>query len=140
MSYRGWNLNVAMLSLACLQAALAGCGPAPGSAVSGKVTLDAAPLDDATITFVPQAGGQRQAAWTTIAHGKYAIPPSNGLGSGKFRVEIRALRSSGDKTNQNDPTLMNATEAIPSRYNSQSELAVEIKPGANTANFDLKLK
>src|SRR6266700_161653 len=49
------------LSLICL-VSLVGCEPA-GAAVSGKVTLDASLLDDATITFVPIPGNQRQAAW-----------------------------------------------------------------------------
>lgn len=118
---------------------LPGCSPA-GSAVSGKVTLDASPLDDAIITFVPLTGGQRQAAWTTIANGQYAIAPSSGLGTGQFRVEIRALRTTGEKANQNDPTLVNAKEAVPSKYNSKSELVVEIKPGQNIADFELKSK
>ena len=106
----------------------------------GKVTLDGSPLDDATITFVPMAGGQRQAAWTTIKGGQYAIASKDGLGSGQFRVEIRALRSVGEKSNQNDPTLVNAKEAVPSRYNSKSELVVEIKPGENISGFELKSK
>jgi len=126
------------LLLACL-VSLAGCGPT-GARVSGRVTLDGSPLDDATITFVPMAGGQRQAAWTTIKGGQYAIASKDGLGSGQFRVEIRALRSVGEKSNQNDPTLVNAKEAVPSRYNSKSELVVEIKPGENIAGFELKSK
>jgi hypothetical protein len=120
-------------------ALLAGCSPA-GSAVSGKVTLDAAPLDDATITFIPTTGGQRQAAWATIENGQYAIDSASGLGIGQFRVEVRAMRAIGQTTNQNDPTLLNAKEAVPARYNSKSELLVEIKPGKNTADFEMKSK
>jgi hypothetical protein len=128
-----------MMLLACL-ASLAGCARSTEAAISGKVTLDGTPLDDATITFVPGAGGQRQAAWATISGGRYAIPASNGLGTGKFRVEIRALRAVGEKTHQNDPTLVPAREAVPSRYNSQSELIVDIKSGENAADFALKSK
>jgi hypothetical protein len=97
-------------------------------------------LDDATITFVPQAGGQRQAAWTTITSGGYAIAAKDGLGTGQFRVEIRALRPVGGASNPNDPTLMTAKEAVPSKYNSNSELVVVIKPGHNSSDFDLKSK
>ena len=129
----------ATLLLACL-VSLASCGPSAGAAVTGQVTLDGSPLDDATITFVPLAGGQRQAAWATIRGGRFVIPASNGLGTGQFRVEIRALRSGGDKTHQNDPTLVSAKEVVPSKYNSHSELIVDIKPGENSANFVLKSK
>jgi hypothetical protein len=127
---------VAVLGLAAL-ASVAGCAPA-GATVSGKVTLDGAPLEDATICFVPTADGQRQAGWATIAGGEYAIAASGGLGTGAFRVEIRALRATGEKSN--DPTLVNAKEAVPTRYNRQSELVADLKPGPNVTNFDLKSK
>ena len=97
-------------------------------------------VDDATITFVPTVGGQRQAAWATVKGGQYAIVAKDGLGTGQFRVEIRALRATGEKANPNEPTMIPAREVLPSKYNSKSELTVEIKPGQNTANFDLKSK
>jgi hypothetical protein len=140
MSHCGCVSEWVALLLACL-ASLAGCGPSAAAAVSGKVTLDGSPLDDATISFVPMAAGQRSAAWATIREGHFAIAPSDGLGMGQFRVEIRALRSVGEKINQTDPTApVYAKEAVPGRYNSKSELVVDIKPGENIANFELKSK
>jgi hypothetical protein len=127
---------LAVLGVVAL-ASVAGCAPA-GATVTGKVTLDGAPLEDATICFVPKADGQKQAGWATIGGGEYAIAASGGLGTGAFRVEIRALHATGEKSN--DPTLINAKEAVPARYNRQSELAVDLKPGPNVANFDLKTK
>jgi hypothetical protein len=120
--------------------ALSGCGGGSGAAISGSVSLDGAPLDEATITFVPEDGGQRQAAWAPVVGGKYAIDSSSGLGSGKFRVEIRAVRSSGDKANPNEPTLMTAKDIVPAKYNDKSELTVEIKPGKNSADFAVTSK
>jgi hypothetical protein len=118
---------------------LVGCGSGTQASVSGKVTLDGSPLDDATISFVPLAGGQQQAAWATIKGGQYAIAGKEGLGTGRFRVEIRALRSLGDS--QNDPTRPTpAKEAVPGKYNSKSELVVNINPGDNVADFELKSK
>jgi hypothetical protein len=118
----------------------AGCGSAPAAAVRGKVALDGAPLDDATITFVPLGGDSRGAAWTTIKNGQYAVGPAGGLGTGPFRVEIRALRSVPGAA-PTDPTLpAPSREAVPARYNSKSELTVDIHPGENTADFDLKTK
>src|SRR5439155_468871 len=126
--------------LACA-VSLAGCSQGTQAAVSGKVTLDGSPLDDATVSFVPMTGGQRSAAWAAIRDGRYTISASSGLGIGRFRVEIRALRSTGGKINQNDPTLpAPAREAVPARYNSKSELFAEIKPGDNVADFKLKSK
>ncbi len=125
--------------VACL-ALLSGCGQGTAATVHGKVTLDGSPLDDATISFVPAAAGQRQSAWTTIKDGQYTIIEKDGMGTGPFRVEIRALRATGEKPNPNEPTLVPSKEIVPSKYNSNSELTVEIKPGENTADFALKSK
>jgi hypothetical protein len=136
---RSYTAKWISVALVCL-ITVAGCGGGSGAAVSGSVSLDGAPLDDATITFVPESGGQRQAAWAPVAGGKYAIDSSSGLGTGKFRVEIRAVRSGGDKANPNEPTLMTAKDIVPSKYNSQSESIAEIKPGKNSVDFNLKTK
>jgi hypothetical protein len=124
----------------CCLLPLLGCGAGAGAQVSGTVTLDGSPLNDATITFVPTSGGQRQAAWATTKNGQYTIAAKDGLGTGEFRVEIRALRPTGEKPNPNEPTMIPTKEAVPSKYNSHSELKAEIKPGQNVANFDLKSK
>jgi len=128
------------LLLICLLAFLAGCGSRTAASVHGKVTLDGAPLDEATISFVPTVGGQRQSAWTTIKNGEYAIAEKDGLGTGPFRVEIRALRPTGEKPNPNEPTMVPSKEIIPAKYNSNSELKAEIKPGENAADFAIKSK
>jgi hypothetical protein len=50
------------------------------------------------------------------------------------------LRTVGEIANRNDPSLMNAKEIIPNRYNSKSELVKEIKAGENILDFDLTSK
>jgi hypothetical protein len=139
------HATISLVAQACLCAMsllpIAGCGRGTEASVTGNVTLDGSPLDDATISFVPLAQEQRKAGWTTIREGKYAIPASSGLGTGQFRVEIRALRSTGEKNGQTDPTLpVPAREAVPGRYNSKSELVANIKPGENRSDFELKSK
>jgi len=129
-----------MLALLLLIAPFVGCSSRTSASVHGKVTLDGAPLDESTISFVPTARGQRQSAWTTIKGGEYTIVEKDGIGTGSFRVEIRALRPTGEKPNPNEPTMVPSKEIVPSRYNSKSELMVEIKPGENAADFALKSK
>jgi len=124
----------------CLLALVAACSSRTSATVHGKVTLDGAPLDDATVSFVPTAGGARQSAWTTIKNGEYAIAEKDGLGTGPFRVEIRALRPTGEKPNPNEKTMVPSREIIPSRYNRSSELKAEIKLGKNASDFVLKSK
>jgi hypothetical protein len=138
MSRLGFVIRLIVLLLSLTP--LVGCTPGTDASVSGKVTLDSLPLDDANISFVPLSDGQREAGWTTISKGVYSIPASSGLGTGKFRVEIRALRTVGETANRNDPSLMNAKEIIPNRYNSKSELVKEIKAGENILDFDLTSK
>jgi hypothetical protein len=116
-----------------------GCSGGTGVSISGKVTLDGEPLDDATISFVPISSGQQDAGWATVEDGRFTVPTSSELGTGQFRIEIRALRSAG-QANSNDPTLVEAKEIIPIRYNLKSELTREIKIGQNQVDFDLTSK
>ena len=136
MSHSFRASTVAVVGLASLLFC-AGCTP-QAATVSGQVTLDGAPLDDANISFVPRDGGQKQAGWATISGGHYAIPETSRLGTGAFRVEIRALRATGEKSS--DPSMIPSKEIIPPKYNTRSELSAEIKPGPNRADFSLKTK
>ena len=69
---------------------LAGCGsnnPLGRKAVSGKVTLDGAPLDNGTIEFAPLVAGGVPSGGLITA-GSYSIPAEQGLPVGKYRVSI----------------------------------------------------
>jgi len=120
-----------------------GCGNSSSrGAVRGSVTLDGMPLDDATITFAPEAAGQDKAAWTMTKQGKYSIPAVTGPAVGPSRVEIRASRKTGKQLADTGPfgAADEMREIVPPRYNSQSELNANIKSGDNIVDFDLKSK
>ena len=116
---------------------VAGCAKS-GASVDGTIALDGAPLDDGNICFVPKDSGQRQAGWSIVTGGKYAIPATSGMGVGTFRVEIRAARATGEKSP--DPDVTVTKEVVPAAYNTRSDLTADIKPGQNVVNFDLKSK
>jgi len=66
-------------------------------------------------------------------------PPAGGTS----RVEIRWDRKTGKKSPGVPPappdTMIEETEeAVPARYNTQSELTAEVKPGQNAFNFEPK--
>ena len=124
-----------LLSATCLLLA-AGCGGASRGAVNGKVTLDGKPVDGGMISFIPETAEQGKPAWTDIVAGEYSLDVSRGPAVGPNRVEIRWLRKTGRKSPY-DPHLDEMREAVPDRYNSDSELRVEVKSGAN--QFDFKL-
>jgi hypothetical protein len=136
----GWKLT--LLGLLCLS----GCDQAKRGGVGGQVKLDGKPVEEGTITFSPSTAGQDLAAWSAVRDGKYSIPSEAGPGVGVCRVEIRAMRSTGKKNPYYDPKLgglepeFETEQIVPKRYNSESELTADIKPGDNVLDFDLKTK
>ncbi len=129
------------LVLAAL-ATIAGCGGSERSAVSGKVLLDSQPVEEGTISFVPTGKSTGQPVWGKIQSGSYAIPAKEGPSNGAYRVEIRWPRKTGKKLPALAPFPESDehVEAIPTRFNSESELTAEIKPGNNLLDFELKSK
>ena len=95
--------------------------------VKGKVTMDGAPLADASVTFLPEK--VRASSAMTDSDGNYEliyIRDEKGAAIGKHQVVVSKLK--------------NEKETIPAEYNSESELTGEVKAGSNEINFDLKSK
>ncbi len=128
-----------LLSLALLF--LSGCGGrgADRGAVGGAVTLDGKPLLEGSILFTPLAGAHGAVAGGKIEGGRYHLPAGIGPAIGRNRVEIRALRKTGKMVpkafGQPGEMVPEKVEAVPPRFNHQSKLIVEIKPGNNTADI-----
>ena len=55
---------------------------------------------------------------------------------GKHRVEISLLKEGTNPEDDRQRTI----NLVPTQYNLQSTLTFEVKPGDNTANFDLTSK
>jgi len=111
--------------------AIVGCGsgdrPTLGR-VHGKVTMDGQPLAKACIGFQPKTKGRESYA-RTDDNGEYELSyfrGAKGAGIGENSVRITTQSSS-------DPE----TETVPAKYNRQTKLRFEVKPGDNEANFDL---
>jgi len=138
-------LRHALYRIAILTTALCcwGCGPGGDRAgVSGKITLDGQPLPSGSIAFEPIEGTQSPSAGAEIRDGSYAIDRDKGPTSGKFRVKINSQRKTGKKIAAGSPappgTLVDETvEAVPARYNKQSQLRAELKAGSNPVHFEL---
>jgi len=117
--------------------AVAGCGDGK-STVSGTVTLDGQPVPSGSITFVKQEGGSLVREGAVISGGKFeaSVPP------GKYKIELNSQKVVGKRTQKGldgkDETLDVTQELFPARYNAQTELIEEIKPGSNTLKLDLK--
>jgi hypothetical protein len=128
----GWLLAALVLA--------AGCGgDALGRrAITGKVMLDGQPIKRGSIRFEPLAK-TGVAGGGVIVDGAYRVPAERGLSPGKYRVSISAPKTDATAP----PTMENegppAEEQVPPRYNSQSDLQIEIEPSGKTEfDFDLK--
>lgn len=126
---------------ACAAVGAAGCaGNSDGrQAVSGSVTIAGAPLNDASILFLP-LDGQDTTSGAPIADGKYAIESKDGLKPGKYKVQITA----GDgKTVANEEeaaapggsTNIVSVDRIPPEWNVASDKQIEVKASGEN-NFD----
>ncbi|WP_339909973.1 hypothetical protein [Symmachiella dynata] len=84
-------------------------------------------------------------AGAEIKDGEYSIPSDVGLLPGRHRVEIRATRGTGMMVHPGmgapqDAQVERMESYIPSQYNSQTILTVEVEPSDNPdSNFDLSI-
>jgi len=122
-------------------AAAGGCGksaPANVGGVSGRVTLAGEPLPEAVVTFAPTKQGGSTALGKTKADGTYSLNYAKGI-SGAEIGENRVLVTTFDAGNpDSDPPRPAVPEKVPAKYNSQTELKVEVKAGSNTFDFPLE--
>ena len=139
---------VALSALLLSQPGCSGSGDQPElGQVSGTVTLDGKPLSGVAVVFQPESG--RPARATTNAEGKYElkyIRETLGTKVGHNRVEIAPNEEGeddgepeGDADGPQARRPVNSGKpSIPARYNTQSQLEADVKPGKNT--FDFKLE
>lgn len=123
----GWLAASLLLVAAC------GCGPATGT-VSGNVTIDGQPLDKGIISFAA-AEGTAQPANADITNGRYSAT----MQAGKKFVQISATISVGKRKISPDPNVPLDDiweERLPAKFNSESKLEFEVKPGANTKDWE----
>jgi hypothetical protein len=123
----------------------AGCENAPTTGtVSGLVKVDGAvPAEGSSINFVP-SDGVSPTAGDLIEDGRYSAE----VPVGTAKVEIRVPRPRGG-ANPNASTEGPGVgpaggglieESLPARYNDQTELTIEVKPGANNKDWELSTK
>lgn len=121
---------------------IVGCESGPGKvSVGGTITYDGEPVKDGQIAFEPRGAGKMQ--FGVVTDGKYAIPAEFGLVPGEYLVRITASRSTGQKAETNafvtaEDSLEVNEQFLPPKYNSASELVVNIEPAA-AAQHDFAL-
>lgn len=112
-----------------------GCTDPNEAVVSGTVTVDGEPAEMGSITFIP-ADGLTSTAGGAITDGKYraVVPP------GSKKVQIRVSKIVGQTKlydTPDSPMQPVYREVLPPKYNDQTELVLDVKPGQNEENYDL---
>jgi hypothetical protein len=118
--------------------ALAGCGDDKNGQVSGTVQVDGEPVAAGAILFVP-VDGQTATAGGEIKDGRYSIK----VPVGNMKVSLSAPKVVGKKKiypTENSPIMPITVEALPAKYNEQTELRLDVKPGKNEKDWDLRSK
>jgi hypothetical protein len=123
------------LALAAIM--LAGCGKSNMAVapVSGKVTLDGAPLKSASVTFQPKDGG-RPSFGVTNEHGRYVLEYSlNELGAKVGLCTVRITTESRSDDSGTKPS----KELVPKRYKT-TPIEVQVESKSNTIDIKLASK
>ena len=124
------KIDILRICFVLLATSFAGCsktGPdlAP---VSGRITLDGNPLENADIVFQPD-GSKPPSSGRANKDGQYQLGYKRGVMGGTVGSNTVRITISSDVV-ANPPN-------IPVRYNTESKLTKEVKSGQNEINFDL---
>lgn len=127
------------LGFAILVAGVAGCGSSYPS-VTGKVTLDGAPLTAGTMAFhPPNTAGVGYA--TIQSDGSFAARTGGqtGLAPGKYKVTVTAVPTLAPPTKENP--IPQAKSTVPAKYADvkTTDLEIEVTEKGDN-NFPLALK
>src|SRR4051812_20659929 len=110
--------------LICVGCAKSGQELAP---VQGRVTLDGKPLQSGEVTFQP--AGKSFSIGRTDSDGHYELWYKRGLAGGMIGDNAVSIRVNTQETH--------GPQTVPAKYNTESELRRDVKPGPNVFDFDL---
>ena len=138
MNFRSSTVRLSATLLACVL--VAGCAGGSPCSVSGQVLFDGQPIEAGNIKFDPIDESVGNSGSSPIKDGAYTVPTASSMHAGTFRVSVTANKKTGRQVPQFDSTTLTMDEIvqyIPVRYNMQSELTAELKPGENQQDFKL---
>jgi len=128
------NVPCASLVLALFVTGCGGDGPERAT-VTGRITLHGEPLEGADVEFQPEEGSPSYGL--TDDDGEYDLMytrDKRGAMLGEHTVRITTSTTGTDA--QGNQIML--PQRVPPKYNAQSELTIEVKPGRNKFDFELK--
>jgi hypothetical protein len=121
------------LCLTGLLASSIGCSEDKFGQVSGRVTFEGNPVAAADLEFQPEVTGAAPSYARADDDGRYTLKYSaskTGAEIGTHLVKITTARRVDDGARK-------LKEKLPAKYNRNSDLVREVKPGENVIDFEL---
>jgi hypothetical protein len=117
------------LGLMLLLAMLAGCGKSQANVapVHGRVTLDGQPLKYTSVVF--RTPGMSPSGGITDENGNYELIFKRGIKGAPIGMNHVTILQ--------DTQRVPGPQRVPTKYNENSNLEREVKPGDNEINFEL---
>lgn len=118
---------------------VSGCSDNKTADVSGVVSVDGQPVEKGNISLFP-ADGKGPSVGGDIVNGKYEVSKAP---VGTVKVQIRVPKVTGKKKlydTPDSPTRDTFSESLPKKYNDNTELTYDVKPGKNIKDWDLSTK
>jgi len=132
------NPAIAVLLISFLVSFLSGCSDSNRATVTGTVTIDGQPVKSGSIAFFP-IDEKSPTTGASIADGQY----TSQVPLGAAKVQIRVAKKVGEKKLYNtadSPVQPIMKETLPAKYNDDTELQLDVKPGNTVKNFELATK
>src|SRR5262249_31875677 len=115
-----------------------GCGGSKTGEVTGAGTIDGqTPPVGSSITFIP-TDGNGPSAGGTLQDGKYTAPVSVRMGKGPIPAPEPAARKTQAGPGGGGERVVGSL--LPAKYNDNTELTFEVKPGRQEKNWELSTK
>lgn len=107
--------------------------------VTGVVTINGSPVEEATVTFAPVEGG-RSAIATTQADGSYELHYTPGVkGAKRGANTVRITTYEAPELDDNNRVVTPPTpERFPPEYSRGKDVTVEVSSGENTFDFAIE--
>lgn len=140
------GVTIRLFACALMVITSGGCGRSgiERTVVSGKVTYRAQPIKRGQIRFVPTKGSKGPVSGDDIVDGEYLVDAKGGVPVGTHSVRIEAYRDETRVPRVPMPpgmpdSLVVKTQYLPDRFNTRTQLEVQIEgdSGRLTRDFEL---
>jgi len=146
-----WGYGMVLICLSAMQWGCAGGSKSDTASVKGTVTWNGQPIEQGVVLFVYSPGkdsAEKIMVPAKIQQGAYSLDVKSGPVVGKNRIEIRAMKNTGETREVFSDPAPGSKEVksqlvevqrhyIPKQYNDDSTLTEIVQSGENKFDFAL---